>query len=71
MGKVAQAERIDVLLSNHSGVDSSQARLAALRQQPPGAAAANPFVIGTAAVERAMNVMGECAQAQRDRFAMQ
>jgi metallo-beta-lactamase class B len=71
MGKVAEAERIDVLLSNHSGVDSSQDRLAALRQQPSGAAAVNPFVIGTPAVERAMNVMGECAQAQRERFAMQ
>ena len=58
-----------MLLSNHSGIDGSQAKLAALRQQPAGAA--NPFVIGTPAVERALNVMGECAQAQRDRFALQ
>jgi metallo-beta-lactamase class B len=43
--------------------------MAALRQQPAGAA--NPFVMGTPTVERALNVMGECAQAQRDRFAMQ
>ncbi len=69
MGTVTQAQNIDVLLSNHSAVDSSQARLAALRQQPAGAA--NPFVIGTPAVSRALNVMGECAQAQRDRFALQ
>lgn len=69
MATVAQAQKIDVLVSNHSGYDGSQGKLAALRQQPAGAA--NPFVLGTPAVTRALNVMGECAQAQRDRFAMQ
>ena len=69
MGTVTQAERIDVMLSNHSNIDDSQAKLAALRQQP--APAANPFVLGTPTVQRALSVMGECAQAQRDRFAMQ
>jgi len=64
-----KAQNIDVMLSNHSNVDSSQAKMAALRQQPAGAV--NPFVMGTPTVERALNVMGECAQAQRDRFAMQ
>ena len=68
MGAIAQSQRIDVLLSNHSNIDGSQAKLAALRQQP--APAANPFVLGTPTVERALAVMGECAQAQRDRFAM-
>ena len=69
MGMVAEAQKIDVLVSNHSGYDGSQGKLAALRQQPTGAA--NPFVIGTPAVSRALNVMGECAQAQRDRFVLQ
>jgi metallo-beta-lactamase class B len=69
MSSVVQAQKIDVLVSNHSGYDGSQGKLAALRQQPAGAA--NPFVLGTPTVERALNVMGECAQAQRDRFAMQ
>lgn len=69
MGTVAEAQKIDVLVSNHSGYDGSQGKLAALRQQPTGAA--NPFVIGTPAVSRALNVMGECAQAQRDRFVLQ
>lgn len=69
MGAIAQSQRIDVLLSNHSNIDGSQAKLAALRQQP--APAANPFVLGTPTVERALAVMGGCAQAQRDRFAMQ
>lgn len=69
MGALVGAQKIDVMLSNHSGFDGSQAKLAALRQQPAGAA--NPFVMGTPTVQRALNVMGECAQAQRDRFSMQ
>lgn len=70
MSTVVSAQKIDVLVSNHSAIDSSQAKLAALRQ--PGATAMpHPFVLGTPTVERALNVMGECAQAQRDRFAMQ
>jgi metallo-beta-lactamase class B len=69
MGAIVQTQRIDVMLSNHSNIDDSQAKLAALRQQP--APSANPFVLGTPAVERALAVMGECAQAQRDRFLLQ
>lgn len=68
MGTVVSAQKIDVMLSNHSNFDGSQGKLAALRQQPTRN---NPFVMGTPTVERALNVMGECAQAQRDRFAMQ
>jgi len=69
MDSLVKAQNIDVMLSNHSNVDSSQAKMAALRNQPAGAS--NPFVMGTPTVERALRVMGECAQAQRDRFAMQ
>ena len=69
MDSLVKAQNIDVMLSNHSNVDSSQAKMAALRNQP--ADASNPFVMGTPTVERALRVMGECAQAQRDRFAMQ
>lgn len=70
MSAVVSAQKIDVLVSNHSGIDGSQAKLAALRQ--PGASAQpHPFVLGTPTVERALTVMGECAQVQRDRFAMQ
>ncbi|MFM9924205.1 MBL fold metallo-hydrolase [Variovorax sp. H27-G14] len=72
MGTVVSAQQIDVMLSNHSNIDGSQGKLAALRQQGAASTAqANPFVMGTPAVERALSVMGECAQAQRDRFAMQ
>jgi len=69
MGTLVSAQKIDVMLSNHSNFDGSQAKLAALRQQP--AVQPNPFVMGTPTVERALTVMNECAQAQRDRFAMQ
>jgi len=69
MGTLVSAQKVDVMVSNHSNFDGSQAKLAALRQQP--AVQPNPFVMGTPMVERALTVMNECAQAQRDRFAMQ
>ena len=67
MAALAQRENIDVLLSNHPGYDDTVAKLAQRKAQP---GAANPFVMGTPAVVRALGVMGECARAQRDRFAM-
>ena len=36
-----------------------------------GSATPNPFVIGTPAVERALTVMRECAEATRDRFELE
>jgi hypothetical protein len=51
----------------HPGFDEAPAKLAALRKAPRGP---NPFVLGERAVERALTVMNECAQAQRDRFKM-
>ena len=69
MAALAQRDRVDVLLSNHPGYDGSVEKLEQLRKA--GAGAANPFVMGTPAVVRALSAMGECAQAQRDRFAMQ
>ncbi|WIM13612.1 MBL fold metallo-hydrolase [Enhydrobacter sp.] len=67
MQALAQQQKIDVLISNHSSFDEAPAKLARLRAAPDGS---NPFVIGTSAVQRALDVMGECARAQRDRFAM-
>ena len=66
MATVVKAQNIDVLVSNHSAYDDAQAKLAALRARPEP----NPFVLGTLAVERALTTMGECAQAQRDRFVL-
>jgi metallo-beta-lactamase class B len=68
MAALAQRDNIDVLLSNHPGYDGTIAKLQALRTNPGGE---NPFVMGTANVVRALHVMGACARAQRDRFAME
>ena len=64
--ELVRREGIDVLISNHSAYDDSLAKLQRLRDAP--GAAPNPFVMGTPSVLRALTVMGECAEAQRDRF---
>jgi metallo-beta-lactamase class B len=69
MAAVAQQEGIDVLLSNHPSYDGTVQKLQALKSNLPSAE--NPFVMGTPGVVRALNVMGSCARAQRDRFAME
>ncbi len=67
MRRMAADQNIDVLISNHSGIDLAPAKLEALRKAPNGP---NPFVLGVPTVQRALTVMNECAQAQRDRFKM-
>jgi metallo-beta-lactamase class B len=69
MAALAQRENVDVLLSNHPGYDGTIAKLQALRGNPGGPE--NPFVMGTPNVVRALHVMGACARAQRDRFALE
>jgi len=69
MAKLAEAQGIDVMLSNHAGYDESIAKLEKMRAQ--GSMEPNPFVIGTAAVARGLRAMGECAKAQKDRFLLQ
>jgi metallo-beta-lactamase class B len=68
MRALAEQQRVDVLLSNHPNYDNSLLKLDQLRAQNGGQA--NPFVMGTPTVVRALNVMGECAQATHDRFAL-
>ena len=76
MAQLARAQQIDVLLSNHPGYDGTVAKLEQLRSAAgpnsaaPNTSVPNPFVMGTPAVLRALTVMGECAQAQRDRFLL-
>jgi metallo-beta-lactamase class B len=65
---VVKQQGIDVLISNHAGFDGSLRKLDQLRAAP---GAANPFVMGTPDVLRALTVMGECAAATHDRFALQ
>jgi metallo-beta-lactamase class B len=67
MHEVVAQQNIDVMISNHSAFDQAPAKLAEMRKAPRGP---NPFVLGTSTVERALDVMGECAQAQRDRFTL-
>jgi metallo-beta-lactamase class B len=69
MRTIVQQQNIDVLISNHAGFDGSLKKLDQLRAAP--GAAANPFVMGTPNVTRALTVMGECAAATHDRFALQ
>ena len=51
----------DVLISNHLIFDGSKTKLPAVLQRKPGDP--NPYVIGTAAVQRYLTVVDECAQA--------
>jgi metallo-beta-lactamase class B len=66
MAKIVAEQGIDVMLSNHGSYDETVRKLAAYRSRK--GAEPNPFVMGTPAVLRALGVMGECAEAQRDRF---
>lgn len=63
-GKIAVADKADVILSNHTVYDSSLANLAALRTRQAGQA--NPYVVGTEAVRDYFTVARECAAAQGD-----
>jgi metallo-beta-lactamase class B len=68
MAALAKEQGVDVMISNHAAYDGAIAKTEALRKDPGGA---NPFVMGTASVVRALNVMEECALAQKDRYLLQ
>jgi metallo-beta-lactamase class B len=65
MRQVVAARSVDVFLSNHGANDKTVPNLAAIKAQP---SAPNPFVVGTPTVDRALQVFGECARAQKMRF---
>jgi metallo-beta-lactamase class B len=67
MAAMAQAEGIDVMISNHASYDGAITKTEALRKEPNGP---NPFVMGTASVVRALKVMESCALAQKDRYLL-
>ncbi|WP_439550440.1 MBL fold metallo-hydrolase [Falsiroseomonas sp.] len=56
--EIAARQNVEVFLSNHNVYDEAVEKLGRMR---PGAA--NPFVIGAAATQRALTVMHECARA--------
>jgi metallo-beta-lactamase class B len=55
---IARERGADVLISNHAMYDRAVDKLKAVASGKP-----NPFVMGTDAVQRALTVMSECAQA--------
>jgi metallo-beta-lactamase class B len=55
---IARQQGVDVLISNHNQFDGAVEKLAAKTADGP-----NPFVLGAPAVQRALTVMNECAQA--------
>jgi metallo-beta-lactamase class B len=65
MRGVVATRRIDTLLSNHPGSDGTVDKIQRLKA---GTGAVHPFVGGQATVDRGLQVLGECAKAQRDRF---
>lgn len=59
--QVAARENVTVMLSNHSGYDEADRKLA--RMQGGGGEGPSPFVIGQEAVQRTLTVIEECALA--------
>src|SRR5262249_44749773 len=57
---VAGRQNVDVFISNHSGYDEADAKLARMKAGEP-----NPFVIGVDTTRRALTVMEECALATK------
>lgn len=62
---IARERGVDVLISNHAKYDRATEKLAAMAPGRP-----NPFVMGTDAVQRALTVMSECAQATLASWSM-
>jgi metallo-beta-lactamase class B len=58
---IAAKAGADVLISNHTIFDGSKEKIPALARRKPGDP--NPYVIGTAGVQRYLTVVDECAQA--------
>ena len=58
---IADTQRADVLLSNHTDYDGSKAKLPAVEKRQPGQP--HPYVVGTDSVKAYLTVANECAQA--------
>lgn len=70
MRRLAMQLPIEVMLSNHSSFDNSIPKMKAIADAGGVGKGPNPFVSGPQVVDRALNVMGECARAQSDRFRL-
>jgi metallo-beta-lactamase class B len=58
---IVKNARADGVIANHTDFDSSKVKLPGVRSRQPGAP--NPYVIGTDAVSRYLQVARECALA--------
>ncbi len=63
---IAQKAGADIILSNHTDWDGSKVNLTQLAARAPGSA--NPYVVGTPAVRRYLEVARECATARVKRL---
>jgi hypothetical protein len=64
LARLLEIRRVRCLLSYDGALAKAKLRAERGPQGP------NPFVIGTAAVERSLHVVCACGRAQRDRFLM-
>jgi metallo-beta-lactamase class B len=59
---IAQKAGADIILSNHTDWDGSKVNLPQLAKREPDSP--NPYIVGTAAVRRYLEVARECATAR-------
>jgi len=60
--QIAQQAGVDIILSNHTDWDGSKTNLPRVATRAPGAP--NPYIVGTPAVRRYLEVARECATAR-------
>jgi metallo-beta-lactamase class B len=68
LARIARQMPNDVLVSNHTIYDGVLDKAKSRAERTPGGP--NPFVIGSEAVDRSLQVMSTCGRAQRDRFLL-
>ncbi len=68
MRKLTAEQSVDILLSNHSSFDQSIPKMRTLAAS--GGKGPHPFVTGPVVVDRALQIMSNCARAQSDRFRL-
>lgn len=66
--RVTAEYSVDILLSNHSSFDNAIPKMRALAAS--GGKGSHPFVTGPLVVDRAFQIMSNCARAQTDRFRL-
>lgn len=68
MRRVTAENSVDILLSNHSSFDNAIPKMRAMAAA--GGKGPHPFVTGPLVVDRALQILSNCARAQSDRFRL-